>query len=157
MAPMDRKIACDAMLGSLATWLRLLGRDTTYAANIDDDALLDHAQREGRVVLTRDRELARRARDAIVVRSTAVATQIQEVRGPLDLRLELDPATARCSMCNGQLERAPDTAVAPSGKPAHQCTGCGRLYWSGTHVDRIRARLAQWREATAVAGQGECS
>ena len=57
------KFLCDQMLGTLATWLRLFGFDTFYAnAEMDDDELLKIAEKENRVLITRDKELIIRAK-----------------------------------------------------------------------------------------------
>jgi len=47
----------DVMLGRLARWLRVLGHDTAYQTDIEDPALVDRAEAEGRVLPTRDRHL----------------------------------------------------------------------------------------------------
>lgn len=142
------------MLGSLASWLRLLGHDTSYQADISDDDLLVQADHQGRVLLTRDRALGERSHNAIVLHSTVLAEQIQELVARLPLHLEFDPYSARCSVCNGALEPAPASSVAPEGRPALQCRGCARLYWEGTHVQRIRAQLARWRTIAASRHEG---
>ena len=68
------------MLGRLVTWLRLLGCDTAYAGKLDDAQIARHAQQEGRIVLTRDRELARRKSiRTILIDSVRVDEQIMQV------------------------------------------------------------------------------
>jgi len=48
----------DAMLGNLATKLRLLGFDSLYSSSIEDDELLRVAKLENRVIISRDVQLA---------------------------------------------------------------------------------------------------
>ena len=55
------KFAVDCMLGKLAKWLRILGFDAVFFAKIEDDALLQLADREERILLTRDNGLIERA------------------------------------------------------------------------------------------------
>ena len=58
-SPDDRPtFAVDAMLGRLAKALRMLGYDAHYDSGITDSDLKLLAVREGRAVLTRDREIA---------------------------------------------------------------------------------------------------
>jgi uncharacterized protein with PIN domain len=68
MQPPQVKILCDHMLGSLAKWLRLLGYDTVYPAPLEDRAMAAKAYDEGRVLLTRDKDLAARVKAAQVRR-----------------------------------------------------------------------------------------
>ena len=56
------KFLCDQMLGKLSRWLRFFGFDTFYIkGDVDDDELLKIAENEGRVILTRDKQLIIRA------------------------------------------------------------------------------------------------
>ena len=48
------------MLGRLARWLRIMGYDTAYHPNLQDQELARMARAQGCVLLTRDTELARR-------------------------------------------------------------------------------------------------
>ena len=57
---MDVRFSADCNLGTLAKWLRILGYDTLYERGIADLDFLRKAAEEGRIVLTRKRELARR-------------------------------------------------------------------------------------------------
>src|SRR5881396_110011 len=101
------KLLCDHMLGSLARWLRFMGYDTAYPEPGPDRTLVERARSEGRILLTRDKELARRLPGAIQIRSDDLEEQIREVARVLPLRL-IDPLS-RCSLCNEVL-----VLVAPS-------------------------------------------
>jgi len=137
------------MLGRLATWLRLLGYDTTYGSHLGGPALLRHARREGRIVLTRQRR-PRRELDlpVIFVASDDFRAQVRQV---LDT-LGLDPFTrlfSRCSCCNQPVVATPRPAVAGLVPPyvlATQdhfvrCPRCGRIYWPATHYAHVYAEL----------------
>ena len=52
------RFAVDAMLGTLAKWLRILGYDAFFDPALDDHQLVRLARAELRVLLTRDRALA---------------------------------------------------------------------------------------------------
>ena len=63
------KFLCDEMLRGLARWLRAAGYDTAVAeVGERDGALLARAVAEGRLLVTRDREMnERRGSDGTVV------------------------------------------------------------------------------------------
>lgn len=143
------KLLCDHMLGTLAKWLRFMGYDTAYPGPLDDTELLVLARREGRVLVTRDKELASRSPDAIRVRSDDLEEQIREVVSRLSLKV-VEPLS-RCSLCNDVLVRASPEEVGdrvPKGVLARhdtfwRCPSCGKVYWQGSHWDRMVERLNQ--------------
>lgn len=142
----------DAMLGTLATYLRMCGYDTAYAldrAVEDDDLLRELADAEGRRLITRDASLAGRTDDAILLRSREVIDQLRELRGAgFDLTLPDRPR--RCGNCNGPLQPLADDQQRPEYVPdgvadgeVWQCRDCGQCFWKGSHWDDVRERLAE--------------
>jgi uncharacterized protein with PIN domain len=141
------------MLGPLIRYLRFMGYDTLAATELgpggpdEDSALLALAQQERRVLLTRDRELARRG--GILVEGDDVLAQISALTaaGLIEPVLRLD----RCSRCNTLLRHARPEEIAsatylPVDGPPREifcCETCGRLYWAGSHADRLAERLAR--------------
>lgn len=135
------------MLGRLARWLRLLGYDTSYEAHVEDASLVRRALREDRVILTRDRALPEEFRvpALVLVKAERPDEQLRE----LVTRFQLDTEGrlfTRCSRCNAILESVPREQIAER-VPARvlrdhdrfkRCPGCERVYWEGSHVDRIR-------------------
>jgi len=146
------KLFADAMLGALARWLRLLDLDVAYDPSLDDPELVERAVAEDRVILTRDRRLTerRRARNHLLIRSEVVDQQVRQVLDELGVRPDPDRLLRRCPLCNAPLQRLPaDEArarvppwVARTQTDFRDCPDCGRVYWRGTHVDRMRERLA---------------
>lgn len=141
---------CDAMLGSLAKWLRRWGYDTLYLGTAPaDDELAARARRDGRWLLTRDRELAAVGPRTMLIATATVDAQQAEVFGRLGLSPVPDLERCRCSECNGELAPATAAEVAAHVPPYvlrtavrfRHCRGCGRVYWPGTHVVRIRRRM----------------
>jgi uncharacterized protein with PIN domain len=139
------------MLGTLAKWLRLLGYDTAYDNVADDLELARRARAEGRVLLTRDRELsARRGLRTVLIQSEALEEQVREVQAALGP--PPDPALSRCAVCNTGLEVIAPADVASRVPPYvlrtqrdfRRCPGCGRVYWPGTHVKEMRDQLDGW-------------
>ncbi|HEY5606421.1 MAG TPA: Mut7-C RNAse domain-containing protein [Thermoplasmata archaeon] len=141
------KLLCDHMLGSLARWLRFMGYDTAYPEPTSDRDLIDMARREDRILLTRDKELAGRVREAVGIRSDDLDEQIREVAAVLPLRL-IDPLS-RCSLCNSVLLPVSRDAIeelVPVGvRSRHEefwrCPSCQRVYWQGSHWDKMVERL----------------
>jgi uncharacterized protein with PIN domain len=131
----------DGMLGKLAKWLKILGFDTLFFP-ADDDRILALARREGRTLLTRDRELVRRAgrHSALLIESTHWPDQVRQVLARFDLRSEARPLT-RCLECNVLLEwlsyegaaRIVPPHVCEKTSSFSLCPCCGRVYWAGTH------------------------
>lgn len=154
------RFVADTMLGRLAKWLRILGYDTRYDPALDDDALLRIAQAEDRILLTRDHALARRGGPyAFLVDHEDLIHQLRAIRERFG-----DPTDApfsRCPVCNARLTLVSREAVAPyvpafiwqQHERFHRCPECGRIYWPGTHFERMRSVL-QALELRADDGQG---
>jgi len=110
-------------------------------------SLIERARAEGRILLTRDKELAARVPGSVAVRSDLLEEQIREVASTLSLHL-VDPLS-RCSLCNERLVEVPVDAVrglVPEGvRSRHdefwQCPSCRRVYWQGSHWDKMVERL----------------
>jgi uncharacterized protein with PIN domain len=138
------------MLGNVARELRLLGYDAEYAGQEDDAALLRRCQADGRVLVTRDRALARRARG---IRCHFVSSPLPEGQTLEVLRAvgaTCPPGIlSRCAECNRLLEgltpeeardRVPDH-VAHTARAYLRCPGCDRVYWRGSHVEGLERRI----------------
>lgn len=146
----EPRFIVDAMLGRLARWLRVLGYDAAYEAEIEDAELVRRALREGRIILTRDRSLPQewRMESCLVVEGERPLHQVRQVVEIFDLRWE-DRLFSRCTVCNARLESASRHEVAGRVPPYvwehHEafarCPSCGRIYWKGSHVHRMRRRL----------------
>ena len=148
------RLLCDEMLLRLGRWLRAAGYDTAIAqGGVPDAALIARCAAEGRVLVTRDRHLAARVAGAVTAVQLAadgIDAQAALLKAVLGVDWEVAPFT-RCLVDNPPLDRAPPQAAArvpPSsraaGGPLLCCPECGRLYWPGGHVRRMRARLAAW-------------
>ena len=146
------RFAVDAMLGRLARWLRVLGLDATWTADVADAALVRHALAEERWILTRDRGLPEewRVPRLLLVASERPLEQLREVVDAFDLR-ERVRLFARCTRCNAPIEPLSAALAAPHvpagvrdrNERFWRCPGCGRIYWEGSHVDRMRSTLAE--------------
>lgn len=145
----------DEMLARLARLLRAAGYDAELASGERDTPMLQRVRAEGRVLVTRDRELAGRAAPAaVLLRDDALEDQARALSAALPIDWRLAPFS-RCMVCNSPLREAtpeevrtiPESAQALGG-PFRACPACERIYWPGSHVKRLGARLdALSREA----------
>jgi uncharacterized protein with PIN domain len=143
------KFVADEMLGSLSRWLRIMGYDTAYEKDMEDMEILRLAEREKRMLLTRDKDLVRRARKSgFLVEDDDLSAQLRQVSDALDLKL--DESLTRCTLCNGGLEIVSPEAVRDrvpigaleSNDEFYRCRKCGKIYWKGSHWDNILVRLS---------------
>lgn len=146
----------DVHVGRLAAYLRMAGFDALYGKQASDAELAEIVTREGRVLLTRDRYLLMRTavERGYWVRSTVPKQQLLEVVKRFDLVGSMRPFT-RCLACNAVLEEASRESVLERLPPKikdkdvfHVCPGCQRVYWEGTHYERMSTLLA-WVKANA--------
>ncbi len=140
------------MLGTLAKWLRILGYDTLYDNQIDDDALICRCTEEGRIALTRDVRLVQRRRlqQAVLIGDDRLLVQLQEVLAYVGEQVDPERLLSRCVECNDRIrvvnkeavrDRVP-AYVFETQSPFSSCPTCRRVYWAGTHRDHILERLA---------------
>ena len=144
----------DVNLGRLARHLRLLGFDTLFSNAYADPEIVAVAAEQKRIVLTRDRRLlhAKAVTHGYWVRSVHVARQVGEVLRRFDLAGQIQPFS-RCADCNGRIEPVAKEAVLDQLEPKtkkyystfYRCPACGKIYWEGSHVGKIRARFQALR------------
>jgi len=144
------RLLLDVMLGKLATYLRMCGYDAAYALDRGeeaDDRLLAIARAEGRTLVTRDRGLAARTDDSVLLTERAVTDQLRELR-TAGFRIELDDSPTQCGECNGVVERVPGGAITPAYAPdpaerdVWRCLDCDQHFWQGSHWDDVHETLA---------------
>jgi len=148
------RFLADSNVGRLARWLRVLGYDAAYEPALPDGQVVARALAEHRVLLTRDADMMRRrvitsgALQAILLRHDRVEDQVRQVL--TELALEPAQALSRCLDCNAELEPRAKDAVADRLPPYvratqerfSECPSCTRIYWPGTHWERMQARIA---------------
>jgi len=146
------KFVCDDNLGRLARWLRTLGFDTIFDRAITDDQVLSAALAESRTIVTRDHRLAEKtlARQAVLLAATDPLEQVVELIRAAGLQIDPARIFTRCPMCNNPVERVEKEDYTSEIPPYvyrtkdrfTRCSACGRIYWCGTHVDRMKEKLA---------------
>jgi uncharacterized protein with PIN domain len=143
----EPRFFADVHLGRLARHLRLLGFDTAYERDCDDAHLAATAASEGRIILTRDGGLLKRnvVTHGLFIRARQPRAQLLEVARRLQLISRINPFT-RCLECNGVLAAVSKDEVAAqvpqrawhSHEQFMRCARCARVYWAGTHHERLR-------------------
>lgn len=152
----EPRFVLDVHLGRLARTLRLLGFDSVWRNSVTDDELAAISVDDKRILLTRDRRLLKRAKvsHGYLVRETNHRRQIVEILRRFDLFEAIAPF-GRCLECNGILEPVAKEEVEQKLPPRTRrdyndfqaCPDCGRVYWQGSHYDRLAALVKDIRRA----------
>jgi uncharacterized protein len=142
----------DAHLGRLAGYLRMLGFDTLYRNDFQDEELCRTGAAEHCILLTRDRDLLKRraVSHGHYVRQTNPRAQLVEILRRFDLAGSIAPFT-RCMRCNGVLEPVPKEQVLDRVPPLSRehcdkfqiCRDCRQVYWNGSHHRRMEGFIQQ--------------
>lgn len=146
------RFIADAHLGGLAHLLRMTGFNTLYDNNYHDRQIELLAAQERRIVLTRDRELLKRRSitHGCYVRTLKPPDQLCEIFDRLDLAHSIKPFTL-CLNCNAPLRPIEKAAVLERLPPSVRerfdhfstCDICQRVFWEGSHWERMRAMLKE--------------
>ena len=128
----------DGMLGRLAKWLRILGFDTAFPRSRPS---------VGRIFVTARRSVAYAG--AIVVSGEDPSDHLRQVLKQAGIRPDPRLFLSRCLICNVPVREVQSEDVAgkvPDGvfqrsRSFRECPECGRIYWEGSHAERIKKRL----------------
>jgi uncharacterized protein len=151
VVPEPVAFVADAMLGSLARKLRVLGFDTVYYREGSDSDLEGLARRQNRILLTSDERLFQHATAkglrAFLVKGSNERARVRSMVGEADsASVVLVRGTTRCAECNGVLKavrraglegRIPEK-VLRRHRDFYECTTCLKIYWKGRHWSRLR-------------------
>ncbi len=155
----------DAMLGNLARWLRLFGHDTVYANDLikpGEDGLSDSdlgkvALEQGRILITRDKEFAKRVANSIFVPGTDNTENLKVIQESIHTQLTFNQDLARCTACNGALMKIANKNSVKNLVPVKtfaryddfwKCSNpnCEKIYWQGSHFEDIHALEEQLKK-----------
>ncbi len=143
-----KKIAfvVDVNVGKLALFLRMLGFDTKYGNEMRDSMLAEISRSENRILLSRDRTLLKRkiVMHGYLLREQDPREQLIEVVLLYDLSSKIRPLS-RCIPCNGLLVPVSKENIMAQLEPLtrkyyhafHICESCGKIYWPGSHQEKI--------------------
>ncbi|CAI9762500.1 unnamed protein product [Fraxinus pennsylvanica] len=148
------KFLCDVMVEGLAKHLRCVGIDAAipHSKKPETRDLIDQADKEKRVLLTRDAKLLRHEylikNQIYRVKSLLKNEQLLEVIETFELKISEDRLMSRCTKCNGKfipkplsteeaVEAAKGFQIIPNclfkkNIEFWQCIDCNQLYWEGT-------------------------
>ena len=149
--PHGLRFILDGHLGKLASYLRLLGFDTLYRNDFEDQELAEISSSEQRILLSRDRGLLKRGQvtHGYCVRSKSSREQIIEVLKQFDLVEKIKPFS-RCARCNGLLIPVAKEDIYDRLEPKTKlfydefriCDRCDQVYWKGSHYARLQTLVA---------------
>ena len=149
------KFIVDGMLGKLARWLRILGQDVKYSTCFEDAELVAMAEKQQRVLLTRDSELYKRALakdvETFYVAGRKEAEKLAELAKRFDFSLTIDLNNSRCPRCNARILLTPKEKIQCKVEKNTftfysefwECPRCGQVYWQGAHWKGISATLEE--------------
>ncbi|KAG4969918.1 hypothetical protein AAZX31_13G062700 [Glycine max] len=148
------KFLCDVMVEGLAKHLRCVGIDAAipYSKKPEPRMLIEQAQKEKRVILTRDAKLLRHdylTKNQIYrVKTLLKNEQLLEVIEAFQIKINEDQLMSRCTKCNGTFIQKPLTTeeaieaakgfqripncLFNKNLEFWQCMDCHQLYWEGT-------------------------
>lgn len=143
----DYRFITDDALGKLNKWLRILGFDAQFGADLAGGRSVDKQIERKRIFLTRSKtnNLAETG-ESLRIESDHVFDQLKEIIHHLGIgRKNIKPFT-RCIRCNNPLQRIDKSALRgripdypwETHNRFFQCPSCGRIFWPGTHIQRNR-------------------
>ena len=147
-----QRFVADRMLGKLAKWLRVLGYDVVYLRQAADEEIVERL-REGRIFLTRGRRVGswQQLGKVFVVNANEPKKQLCEVVQGLRLAIINAELFSRCLSCNCLLDtvnrdevraEVPDY-IYQTQSQFHRCCDCGKVYWSGSHSEKVHQQLEE--------------
>ena len=147
----DFKFVLDVHLGRLAKYLRMLGFDTLYRNDYQDEEIIELALIENRIIITRDIGLLKNKRvtRGYWLRHTQSKKQLAEIMKRFDLQIKMQPFK-RCLVCNNELFAISKEKIInkllPKTKENYEkfscCCGCKKIYWKGSHYQHMQNFLS---------------
>jgi uncharacterized protein with PIN domain len=150
---MRARFIVDVNVGKLARWLRMLGYDTLFIHDVDDNELVTISLNDKRVLLTKDTQIMLRR----VITSGRVKAMLIEDDNPKDqlrqvarmLKIDQEMKFTRCLECNellvprgkDEVRQLVPTYVFKTQPQYFQCPACQRIYWRGTHWQRMNKEI----------------
>lgn len=161
--PTRNKFLCDKMCAELGRWLRVAGYDTAIIDNsCSDAAILERAVREGRLLLSRDRDFTRldpEQKASLYLKGESLDGWANQLREELSVDWLFAPFS-RCLVCNAVLEEVDPPPNLPEGVRQSvdhfwSCTECHQVFWRGSHTEHMEERLRAWQPGPHRQRRGE--
>jgi uncharacterized protein with PIN domain len=161
------KFICDDNLGKLTKYLRILGFDTSFQENFEDNGLLRLADSEQRFLLTRDHNMLGRTHPygLLLLEDDDPLLQLKTLIEKLSLKIDVGRLFIRCSRCNLICHEVDKSQIANEVFPyilrtqeiISQCPSCRRYYWKGTHYGRLLTKLKSVIPDAVIVGKWPAS
>jgi uncharacterized protein with PIN domain len=145
--PDELKFIVDTHLGKLAKYLRMLGFDIIYQNNYKAPEILNIAETQKRVILTKSIALLKNklVKWGYWIRSKDLVKQLIEVVHRFDLVAKIKPFS-RCMLCNGMVKEVAKASIInklPEKTNQYfedfgKCELCGKIYWQGSHYHNMQ-------------------
>ena len=149
----------DAMLGNIAKKLRLLGYDTNYSSDIDDNILIDSAKKDERIIISKDNELVNKAKiltiKTIFLKKSSETDQLFEIFNKINVKkVSISGDSARCPKCNfstipiekNMIQSKVHDGVLKFNDKFWICKKCDQVYWEGTHIKNLKKQIDEINE-----------
>ncbi len=149
----------DAMLGNIAKKLRLMGYDSRYSADIEDDELIKLAKNDKRIIISRDEDLIRKALKrgikSILIKNKEEIDQFREIINKSNLKIiKIDGDRARCPKCNSKtksiskknIHKKIPNKVLENNEKFWECNICDQIFWEGTHIKNLQKFVGELNE-----------
>ncbi len=161
------KFLVDAMLGKLTRFLRIFGYDTIYANElidyfkidpVPDEKLVDFANKNNRIIITKDYPLYNQNKDNVIFLSgEGIYNYLHYLNKEIGLNFKFNIKKARCSVCNSPLKRVVSKSSIKdyvlqdtynNYNEFYQCSNlqCKKVYWQGSHIEDIEEKLDRFLE-----------
>ncbi len=144
------KFVADVHLGRLARILRMLGFDTLYENDYSDEMIVQLSTSGKRIILTHDLGILKTGKvtHGYWVRSQIPDKQAEEVISYFHLQKKINPLT-RCLDCNENIKKVEKQGIISELEPNtkkyfkefYQCSGCGKVYWKGSHYSKMIKKI----------------
>ena len=147
---MDYCFAVERTLGKLAKWLRILGYDTIYQADVSSSWFFEHLE-EDRILITRALKIQKKftAHNSVFIKSNYLNEQLKQVIENIGIRRTEIRLFSRCLHCNLPIINVDKNDVynlVPNyvweiHDDFHMCRQCQRIYWPGSHAKRANEKI----------------
>lgn len=136
----------DVHLGKLAKYLRRFNFDTAYRNDYTDEEIVEIANKDKRIILSRDHGLLKRkeVKWAMFISYDSPRKQLKEVFDRYNLFAYYDGENTRCINCNHKLIKVEKSEIIDRLEPKTKkyfndfklCPNCNKIYWEGSHYKR---------------------
>ncbi len=149
----DYKFIVDANVAKMTKNLRMMGFDTYYDFDLSDKEIVALAEREKRIILSRDIGLLKR-KNAIYgyfLRKTNIEEQVTEVFTRYRLYDKVKPFTL-CLKCNQLIRKVSNKEakqfieenILNEYEDFFKCDKCNKFFWKGSHYDKMMVNVDKW-------------